>query len=439
MTILHRRLIYVFFIIIFLVTAPLIILYTMGYRYNFTKGRVQKTGIIRITSVPRGADIYLNGVKYETGQTPARIEKLLPGDYEIKLAKDGYYDWQKKLPVYENGTTFAEKIILWKKSTSAEISTTTVSSWLISPDGNIIAAADDLGAVNLLDINSGIFGEISGGIFETIAEISGYDSFELLSFSPSSRYLLAQAGKKGKISYYLIDTLAKESKKLPGQDYLSLKWEAANDNLYGLDKTGLWSISLSSLKSSAAVKGLAADDFYLSGKNLYLLSAGALSRRTLESAASANIEKINCPDCAIKEVKNNRLIARNSSGKILIVDLDRKIKTIEASAKNIDWLNSGSLLFSNDHEIYIYELAKNSPELITRLGSPITSAIWHPNGRHLIFSTDNKIKIIELDNRELRNIIEISDSAAAFLTIDRAGNNLYYAVDKTGIFKLNIQ
>ncbi|MFA5020616.1 MAG: PEGA domain-containing protein [Patescibacteria group bacterium] len=441
MTIFHRRLIYSIFIGIFLIAAPLIVLYTMGYRYNLTKGRVQKTGIIRITSTPRGADIQLNGIKYELSQTPARIEKLLPGDYEIKLSKDGYYDWQKKLPVYENGTTFAEKIILWKKSEPANLSSTTAASWLVSPDKNIVAVSDGRATIELLDINSGILGELSGGNLEIIATIPGSDSLRLLSFSPSGRYLLAQGIANKKNNYYLIDSLAKNYKKFPSQDYLNVRWGDSpwandSDNLYALDQSGLWNIDFTSLQPAKKITAITADDFYIFDKIAYYLNDSTL----LEPYSNENRPiKLDCSACRFKNIENNRAIVTDGAGKILIIDLNRQIKTIELTAKDIDWLNPNSLIAYNDYEIYIYETTKNSPELITRLSSPILSASWHPDGRYLVFSAENKLKIIELDNRERRNTVDIAEAAASFITVDRAGNNLYYAVDKLGIFKLNIQ
>ena len=56
----RRRMVYASFIIIFSILTPIIILYTQGYRYNFKRGRVQKTGILIISSIPKKADVYLN-------------------------------------------------------------------------------------------------------------------------------------------------------------------------------------------------------------------------------------------------------------------------------------------------------------------------------------------------------------------------------------------
>jgi WD40 repeat protein len=416
----------------------------MGYRYNFTKGRVQKTGILKITSVPKGADIYLNGIKYTISQTPAKIQYLLPGDYEIKLSKTGYSDWQKKLAVYDNGTTFAEKIILWKQSLPILLVTTSPSSWLISPDKNIVAFSDSSGAIGLLDINSGLLGEISGGNLEMIGDIAEKDDLILDFFSPSGRYILGHSDIPIPVNY-LIDTISRTNKKITGKNYSTIKWDNDTDALYGLDKTGLWQIDLNTLKpKQLLVHSTAIDDFLGNSKYFYELKGGDLKRQTRDSQATEEIANVNCPKCSIKIIKGTKVILADQEKKdIFIIDLNRRLKTIEIKAKNMDWLNSSSLILYNDFEIYIFDFAKDYPELITRLGTPISYAIWHPQGRHIFFSADNKIQAIELDNRELRNIISlVNNTSADFLSIDRAGNNLYYAIkfgDSMGIYKLNIQ
>lgn len=101
------------FIVLFLVAAPLVVLYTAGYRWNGKKMRPEKVGIIFLRSKPAGADIRLDGeLRSET--TPARLRDLLPDTYEVKVSKDGYSSWSKRLSVQSALTTFAEGIMLWK-------------------------------------------------------------------------------------------------------------------------------------------------------------------------------------------------------------------------------------------------------------------------------------------------------------------------------------
>ncbi|MFH0780181.1 MAG: hypothetical protein V1928_05025, partial [Parcubacteria group bacterium] len=55
-----RRGIAIGLIVLFLVAAPILILYTAGYRYNFKKNQVQKTGALVISTAPSGAEVTLN-------------------------------------------------------------------------------------------------------------------------------------------------------------------------------------------------------------------------------------------------------------------------------------------------------------------------------------------------------------------------------------------
>jgi hypothetical protein len=45
--------------------------------------------------------------------TPAQIEELRPGDYEVEVRKDGFYPWEKNMAVRPNMATKADQIILF--------------------------------------------------------------------------------------------------------------------------------------------------------------------------------------------------------------------------------------------------------------------------------------------------------------------------------------
>jgi len=53
----HRRYIFLLFLLSFFILAPLIVLYTAGYRYNITTGTVLRTGILSAASTPKGAAV----------------------------------------------------------------------------------------------------------------------------------------------------------------------------------------------------------------------------------------------------------------------------------------------------------------------------------------------------------------------------------------------
>jgi len=58
---------------------------------------VSSSGRIYITTVPPGADVFIDGVLY--GMTPAMIVDVPPGQRVVTLTKDGYAQWKKTVNV----------------------------------------------------------------------------------------------------------------------------------------------------------------------------------------------------------------------------------------------------------------------------------------------------------------------------------------------------
>ncbi|MEK7168065.1 MAG: PEGA domain-containing protein [Patescibacteria group bacterium] len=424
---LHRKVIFIAFVVIFLVTAPLVVLYTAGYRYNFRYGRVQKTGILVISSSPRRAQIAING-KIEKKTTPARIEKILAGDYEIILVKDGYHNWQKKLPVFDNSTTFAEDVILWKNLALEKISDGQIMDWLESPDQEKIAWLD--GENKLVIFNT------DDGKSETASEFDPKAEVKILAWSNTSKKLLVRSDNR----FLVLDSGAAKLKEIPS-GYAKMKWDIKNDNLlYGSNAKGVWQYDL--FNGRVKLMSAAVDDFLLNGKYIYFLQKRVVVRQTLsnpsEKLTLAN--DFSCVSCSFVDKKTSKLMLLDSASQnLFFLDPENKDKAVSAKAKDVFWLSDNSLLFYNDFELWIFDLNKKEPELVTRLGSPINSALWHPLGRHLIFASDNKIQIIELDNREMRSFTTLaSTDGLTRLSLDSKGKNLFLA-QKDGVFKLNIR
>ena len=117
MTLGQRRIIYLIFILIFLLITPFLILYTAGYRFNPKKNKIEKVGILFLTSKQREISIFLNNELYPKKLSKELyIKNLLPGEYEIKAEKKGYYPWKKKIIIQPEKTTFLRNIHLFKKN-----------------------------------------------------------------------------------------------------------------------------------------------------------------------------------------------------------------------------------------------------------------------------------------------------------------------------------
>ncbi len=445
MTKLHRRIIYIVFILIFLIAAPTVILYTSGYRYNFQKARVQKTGIMMLSSVPRGAEIWLNGKQVDKKTTPARLEYILPGDYEIQFKKSDYHDWQKKLPVYENNTTFAEKVVLWKQSQPQIMSASTSNSWLLTSDKRQAAMLAASNTLVLLEVGGDLTDFLmanEAGLRDSF-DFKDYNQVNILDWSPDNKKILLSA--TGKADYYLVfNTLNKQLQKISGQ-FKIIDWGENSDLLYGADKLGFWQIDPIAGQQKMIFKSFLPDDFLIADGKIFYLENQTLWEKNLVNGRNGVVTSpVKCDHCHLtKKIGNRFVLQGRQTQKLLIIDAANRKNDMENSAKNLYWLSSDSLLFYNDWEMYIYDLHKKDPELITRLGQPIKSALWHPKGKHLIFAAGNKINIIELDNRELRNVIDLADNAEVKdLATSRDGKILYFSgkVNGTeGVYKLVLQ
>lgn len=132
MTLKTRRIIFYSFVLIFLVATPPTILYSIGYSFDWQKKAIIQTGGIYLKSTPSQAEIYINNKLKKT--TPRLISRLLPKTYSVKIAKNGYFTWQKNFEVFPQKVTENRNIILFPQKIEtekiAENSTSTIKYFL---------------------------------------------------------------------------------------------------------------------------------------------------------------------------------------------------------------------------------------------------------------------------------------------------------------------
>lgn len=95
----RKQLLLSLLILVFLTLGTLVaILYARGYRFGLAKDGeiISGTGLLVATSTPDGASVFINGhLSTATNNTI----NLAPGDYDVKIFKDGFFPWEKKIHV----------------------------------------------------------------------------------------------------------------------------------------------------------------------------------------------------------------------------------------------------------------------------------------------------------------------------------------------------
>ena len=100
-----RRLIFVFFVLVFVISAPLVVFYTAGYRLIISNQHLQQTGVLAISTWPRGSNIIFNGQNLAQ-KTPFVIQRIMPNTHDVSLQKKGYHEWSQRIRVDEGRTSY---------------------------------------------------------------------------------------------------------------------------------------------------------------------------------------------------------------------------------------------------------------------------------------------------------------------------------------------
>ncbi|MCG2809129.1 MAG: PEGA domain-containing protein [Candidatus Portnoybacteria bacterium] len=119
MTLRTRRIILCFVFLLFVFAAPAILFYSWGYGFDWQKKKPVLTGGFYFESIPKKAQIALNDKPSK--ETPVFIKRLLPGEYQVKITKDEFQPWQKKLKIESGLVGEARNILLIPLSPQIEV------------------------------------------------------------------------------------------------------------------------------------------------------------------------------------------------------------------------------------------------------------------------------------------------------------------------------
>lgn len=453
----YRRILYLIFIGLFLVIVPVLILYTAGYRYNFKRHKIERTGILYIDSKPKGALIYLND-NYKD-KTPRRFARLLPDTYQVRVEKEGYFSWQKELTVKSNLTTFAKNIILFKKNLPINITEGEINIFAISPNQEKIIYSiikqntEELRLMNLKNQSDFLIKQLNNRI---------YNQLEFIEWSPSQNKALFKEIIGDFNKYLIVDIKTLKTKELfdiTRLNFSDVGWDINSDNyLYALRQAVLYQIDLVN-NSTRSLLSANISDFQVRQNIIYYITKVAtesfLNKSVLTDQKISETQKIKLPSpsqytlqsstanyLVLLDKKNNDLFIINSES-FAEADISRNI-ILQDKAKKIVWSkDSKNLLYYTDFEISTFNFSSKEKNLITRYGEIIREAFWYPGDNYIIYQVNDTIRAIEDTATEIKNDVKLTElSKINSITIDSDGKNLYLqgkAGTQQGIYKLEIQ
>lgn len=390
MSIRLRRALFWLFAIFFFVAAPLIVLYTAGYRYAFTSGRIQRTGVIAVSTSPRGATIAINGKQAEE-TSPYVIQRLMPGDYTVELSRRGYQNWTQEVTVESGRTTYITST-LFAESSPELLLEETAAATSISEDGRTLALllADDLG----------------------MAEVWLYD------IATRTERLLGSSGR-------------------PLESGDAIVW-SADQSVVILTANGLPIFGWTTEGIAITTDSIAAE-FNQLPEYVFIDNGANVELRKYADPASSNLELVALLPYSVYSViyrDADRAIFTDERNRIYVLSFaGDSVSEIVIPAPLLDkHEESGLFLASDGYEIVIADLSTNEREFITRQSDPVVDIAWHPRGDALFVATTHSIVALDREAYTARVTTTLANGESIMtMWPDQTGRNLYFFGSVEGI------
>lgn len=358
--------------------SVVVIAFGRGYRFDFQKTLVKPTGIISATSDPIGAQVFIDG-KFKTGTNNSFT--IDPNWYTIRISKDGYSSWEKRIRVQGEVVARADAFLFPSNPSLSPLTTTGIVSPVLSPDGSRIAYIvptpsksteidqKKLG-LRVLELADRPLGRnrdpqqigITSDIFD-------FNSNTLLTWSPDSTEIMVTTGSLVRIYPVRGGSTSFRDISLTLQSVVK-DWADQQETKDRQKLAGLPQPIIDMATSSAKIISYSPDE----------------TKIFYEATASATIPKIIDPSLiGTNPTEEQRAI---TPGKLYIYD--------SKEDKNFFLFDKKELAQPTPTPAAKQNKASSTSSLITHNAQPTTLS-WFPTNKHIILSQNGKIDIMEYD------------------------------------------
>lgn len=437
------RIFLVFLVVaVFSITAVLIIALAKGYRYDFKKGIIRKTGLIIFASRPSGDSIYINNqlISQKTGSSlfPSKVDGLDPGNYNLKVTQDGYLPWEKKVEIKPELVSWANYILLIPTSPFInQLSKGTITNFKLSPDKRTIAyiAKDqnNQSRILLLDISNS---KVTSLNYLNIAK----EEVASLIWSPDSNFLLLRF--KDKI---ILADLG--SQKTTFFNLISLAFfnPGSSKEIFVLDNQTLYKTSPWEEKNSAILERQVSYFEIQNGKIYYTQSANHQNKLFSMDFDGGNKQEITSLllgkiyKMSYSEQLNSLAVATQDNALFLISYKNGQtiITQIRKAIKGAAWSKNGEkLLYWGDNFAYVYDFQnQEEKEFLLFDNLKIDDVGWYFDSSHFWLVTSGVLKIGDFDGNNLIKLADVKIPKVEFL---EDYLSFFYA-DKNGLNILKLE
>jgi hypothetical protein len=422
----YRQLFFYTFLLGFLISAPLVLLYTAGYRYHPTLGKIVKTGVVSVTSIPKNATISIDNERQNL-KTPATIDNVYATDHLIRVEKEDYLPWEKTVSVASNQTTFVEDIVLFLDARSKLLTIIDITELFISPSH----------LRTVYTIKEGSYREIWSLEKDEnepilLARIpASFDDTASLAWSSKERYLLLHTESEDTNSYAVLSTTKDDTITLESEDILTAWWDIQNESiLYYQTEEKLVSFDITN--ESKTVLDFSAQAVTSADQGYFIISKNS-EKTTLAHYTQSDLTTLTYLPLGeyvfLTAPSDVLFLHEQSHNRILLIDPNNASNPIllNTPATSWQWWGHYDLLYSDGYSLSRYNTGTKTTDTFLRLSEKITDSAWHPFGTYVFYVQSGAISVIELDDRDNVNTYKLSDEQnIAGIWMDEEATSLHY-------------
>lgn len=386
-----RYLLLILFVIIFLVMAPLIIMYITGAGLPFQDRAPSGTGILDVKSLPNNAEVRLNGER--VGSTPTTTRFIRQGWHEVEVNAKGFRPWVKSLFIQAGQVTYAgsvNNVVHLLPESEPSLLAEQITAAAIAGNQLLYATTDN--NVALYDLNNKAV-DRSSTLTNRISELrASSTSNQFFALLDNNQWALLNT-----------DTLALTG--LPASLAASSYLESGNNNLvFGLNNNQLF-VAGPNAPTAALLNDVRG--FTVQGSLLYIATSDELATyiwtgRGLEKQLVLLSGNIPASDTITLYLTNQKELFLQANDSLYRVN------------QQLDLLNNGirgvyleaarqRLTFFTPTEIFYYNFDSARAELLGRTTNHLTGATVLSGIGYGFVTTDSYAEAVEIDNRGNQN------------------------------------
>ncbi|HYV33583.1 MAG TPA: PEGA domain-containing protein [Candidatus Limnocylindria bacterium] len=390
-------------VVVFLILAPLAVIYVRGFTYDFKNNTFVATGILATNVQPSYADIYLDGSLKRNSS--GDIKFVLPKEYEVTIKSPGYNDWSKRLGVNPNEVTWSNpagsKVYLLLKNPLAKTLVSNVLDFYNKGNSLVYLTADS--------ITVGSLSEPSGTKYTLPAQtLAAQPVNKIMATNDAGTNFILTNNSPATSTKPIILLFNATSGKITDLSNLfqtqpQLKFNGSG--LFGLTNQTLYKVDVLNKTKLPIFGGVMA--FYFQDQGLYFIQKkdGVLSLQFSQApfvntqTLLNNLPALNNPEIFVTFEKQIFIL---SNGSLYLAN-----SQMETLAQNVNSWQTGpqttQLAVESSGELDYYDpLAKNL-NFVTRSSQALGGFAIKNNIGYAFFSLGGELSAIELDDRDHQN------------------------------------